>query len=143
MSIRRRGREIALQVLYQMEWGGWEEDVCASLFRYLETSVSKGLSMDHPSVQFAKSLVEGVAKNRSALDEIIRKYAKNWRLDRMAIVDRNILRIGVYELKFVYDVPPKVAINEAIELGKRFGSEDSAPFINGILDAVNKDLGLA
>lgn len=126
-----------------MEWGGWEEDASASIFRYFETSVANGLSMDHPAVQFAKSLVEGVAKNRSVLDEIIRKYARNWRLDRMAIVDRNILRIGVYELKFVHDVPPKVAINEAIELGKRFGSEDSAPFINGILDAVNKDLGLA
>ena len=135
---RSRGREIALQTLYQMEWTEWEDDVEQAILHFLETTKEADLSGDHPSVRFAKALLQGVMTRRAEVDEVIRKYAKNWRLERMARVDRNILRIGVYELLSSHDVPPKVVINEAVELAKRFGAEDSAPFVNGILDAVHK-----
>ena len=138
MSRRSRGRRIALQVLYQMEWNGWEDECDTALERFLETTQETDLSKDHPSVIFARGLIEGILARKDEIDEVIRQYARNWRLERMAMVDRNILRIGVYELLFSGDVPPKVAINEAVELGKGFGAEDSAPFVNGILDAVLK-----
>ena len=138
MSLRSRGRQIALQTLYLMEWNGWECDVETALDRLLETTKEEDLSDEHPSVNFAKGLLAGIVERRKEVDGIIAGCARNWRLDRMAMVDRNILRIGVYELMFSNDVPPKVAINEAVELAKRFGAEDSAPFVNGILDAVHK-----
>ena len=147
MSLRSRGRKIALQTLYLMEWNGWECDVETALDRLLETTdvgaknlspKEEDLSAEHPSVSFARGLLAGIVERREEVDGIIARCARNWRLDRMAMVDRNILRIGVYELMFSNDVPPKVAINEAVELAKRFGAEDSAPFVNGILDAVHK-----
>ena len=138
MSLRSRGRQIALQTLYLMEWNGWECDVETALDRLLETTKKEDLSAEHPSVSFARGLLAGIVERREEVDGIIARCARNWRLDRMAMVDRNILRIGVYELMFSNDVPPKVAINEAVELAKRFGAEDSAPFVNGILDAVHK-----
>lgn len=138
MSLRSRGRKIALQTLYLMEWNGWECDVETALDRLLETTKKEDLSAEHPSVSFARGLLAGIVERREEVDGIIARCARNWRLDRMAMVDRNILRIGVYELMFSNDVPPKVAINEAVELAKRFGAEDSAPFVNGILDAVHK-----
>ncbi len=138
MSARSKGREIALQALYQLEWGDWEDDPEEALLSLLETAGPGRLDKEHPSVRFALQLLEGILENRDKIDGVIQRYARNWRLERMAMVDRNILRIGVYELLFSDDVPPKVAINEAVELGKRFGAEDSAPFVNGILDAVHK-----
>jgi len=134
MSIRRRGREIALQVLYQMEWE--EEDIKSALGRYLEARSDSDLGMDHPSIEFAEEILSGIKERKQEIDGIIEEHAHNWRLDRMAVVDRNILRIGVFELLFNEEIPPKVCINEAVELGKRFGSEDSGPFVNGILDSV-------
>jgi len=85
---------------------------------------------------FFRKLVEGVWEQKEAIDRVIRRHSQNWRLDRMSSVDRNILRLAVYELRFGGDTPPKAAINEAIDLGKRFGSEDSSAFINGILDSI-------
>lgn len=87
-------------------------------------------------VDFAKELVLGIWKNREALDRIIGKSSLNWRLERMSYVDRNILRIGAFELLHKEDIPPKVSIDEAVELGKRFGTEESGAFINGILDNI-------
>ncbi len=87
---------------------------------------------------FAEGLVEGVMKERAALDRIIAGSADNWRIERMAVVDRNILRVAVYELAWLPDTPPVVVLDEAIEVGKKFGSEQSGSFINGILDAVRK-----
>jgi N utilization substance protein B len=87
---------------------------------------------------FAEGLVEGVMRERSALDLIIAGSADNWRIERMAVVDRNILRVAVYELAWLPDTPPVVVLDEAIEVGKKFGSEQSGSFINGILDAVRK-----
>jgi transcription antitermination protein NusB len=85
---------------------------------------------------FFRKLVEGVWEQKEAIDRTIRRHSQHWRLDRMSSVDRNILRLAVYELQFEGDTPPKAAINEAIDLGKRFGSEESSAFINGILDSI-------
>jgi N utilization substance protein B len=87
---------------------------------------------------FAQGLVEGVMKEREALDRIIAGSVDNWRIDRMAVVDRNILRVAVYELAWLSDTPSIVVLDEAIEVGKKFGSEQSGAFINGILDAVRQ-----
>jgi len=87
---------------------------------------------------FAEGLVEGVMQERAGLDRIIAGSADHWRIERMAVVDRNILRLAVYELAWLPDTPPVVVLDEAIEVGKKFGSEQSGSFINGILDAVRK-----
>ena len=87
---------------------------------------------------FAQGLVEGVTRERAVLDQIISGSAEHWRIERMAVVDRNILRVAVYELAWLPDTPPVVVLDEAIEVGKKFGSEQSGSFINGILDAVRK-----
>jgi N utilization substance protein B len=88
--------------------------------------------------EFAQGLVEGVMKEREALDRIIAGSADHWRVERMAVVDRNILRVAVYELAWLPDTPSVVVLDEAIEVGKKYGSEQSGSFINGILDAVRK-----
>ncbi|MGQ9498891.1 MAG: transcription antitermination factor NusB [Dissulfurimicrobium sp.] len=139
MSSRREGREIALQLLYQAEWdtskGGDE-----LIDEYIRELASRAFERDDPALVFAKALIAGVFKHRDELDRFIKKKARGWRLDRIAMVDRNILRLGVFELCYCSDIPPKVAINEAVELAKRFGSDDSSAFINGILDAILKDI---
>lgn len=139
MSGRREGREIALQLLYQAEWdtakGGAE-----LIDEYRTYLASKAFEKDDPALVFAKACIAGVFEHKDDLDRFIKKKARGWRLDRIALVDRNILRLGVFELCYCKDIPPKVAINEAVELAKRFGSDDSSAFINGILDAVLKDI---
>ena len=96
--------------------------------RYLYSS-SKAL-------EFAQELAEGVVEHQEEIDRLIQKYSQNWRLERMNVTDRNILRLATYELLYRPDIPPKVSLNEAIELAKEFGTEDSPAFVNGILDAV-------
>lgn len=132
MKKRTRARELALQLLYQVDLrddGVLEE---AREFFHEEEK-------DRGAREFATALVEGVVKHRDAIDETIRSVATNWEITRMAVVDRNVLRMATFELYHCPDVPPKVAINEAIELGKRFSTQNSGAFINGILDKI-KDL---
>ncbi|CAN5703512.1 hypothetical protein BH23PLA1_BH23PLA1_11060 [soil metagenome] len=127
MTRRTRGREIALQVLYQLEQnpGMGPEDVQRFLQRRLrETELQ----------DFAQELVGGVREHRERLDELIGKVAENWSLERMAAIDRNLLRIGAFEMLFRPDIPVKVAINEALELAKRYSTAQSSRFVNGILD---------
>ena len=88
--------------------------------------------------EFADSLVKGVYSNLKSIDDIISKYTDNWDIKRMAVIDKNILRLGVFELVYLKDIPEKVSINEAIELGKRYGDIDSGKFINGILDKIKQ-----
>ena len=90
-------------------------------------------------MDFSARIIRGVEEHRGDLDRIIEKYSSHWKIDRMAHVDRNILRIAVYELLYCDDIPPKVAINEAIDIGKKFGSEDSGAFINGVLDKIKAE----
>jgi N utilization substance protein B len=143
MGMRRRARETALQVLYQLDVQP-ELDVDEGLRRYhaaLEREPDTTHELDEESRAFAERLVRGVHANLAAIDERIVRASKNWRLERMARVDRNLLRVAVYELAFCADIPPPVAINEAIEVAKRFGTQETPAFVNGILDRVLEELG--
>jgi N utilization substance protein B len=90
--------------------------------------------------EFAERIVLGVLDHGQEIDQLIKRFSKNWRLDRMNLVDRNILRMAIFELLYCNDIPPKVTLNEAVDLGKRYGSEDSGSFINGILDRIQKEV---
>lgn len=140
MRVRTRGRELALQFLFQMDFQG------APYMDELEAFLDEELG-DHaeaPEVKgYARRLVEGVARRREEVDQRITAAATNWDLGRMAAADRAALRIGTYELLYADDVPSRVAINEAIELAKRFSTEASGAFVNGILDRIRKDAGVA
>jgi len=132
LGVRRRAREIALQVLYQREFSRVEAEEALNLF-WNNFEALKG------AMDFSERIIRGVEQHREILDRIIAKYSSHWKIDRMAHVDRNILRIAVYELLYCDDIPPKVAINEAIDIGKKYGSEDSGAFINGVLDKVKSE----
>lgn len=133
MKKRTRARELALQALYQLDIQGesFSEEVGA--FVHDEES-------DSETAEFALSLVRGVILEQDVIDARIREVAQNWDLERMAIVDRNVLRMATQELMFMDEIPPKVSINEAIELGKRFSTKNSGAFINGILDRIKTGL---
>lgn len=90
--------------------------------------------------ELTRRLVLGVIEHRNEIDPLIAERSEHWRLDRMAIIDRNILRMALYELLYCEDIPPKVTLNEAIDLGKRFGTEESGSFINGILDRIQNEV---
>ena len=135
MSKRRKGREIALKILYQYEWQT-VNDLASALKDFAEHFSPRPIPEDDPSLSFARYLLEGVLNKKETLDSLLKRFTTKWRLDRMASVDRNILRLGAYELCYCPDIPPKVAINEAVELAKNFGSEESSGFVNGILDAI-------
>jgi N utilization substance protein B len=98
---------------------------------------------DEQTREFTESIVKGVIANRSNIDEKIGEYAEHWKIDRMGVVDRNVLRIAIYELMFCKDIPAAVVLNEAIDLAKYFSNSDSGRFVNGILDRAVRDLGLA
>ena len=133
MSKRREGREAAVQYLYQLDIHG---DPTADLRKDFW-----GLREGTDKVRaFAEALVNGVLQHRADLDERIRKYAQNFLLERINVVDRNILRLAIFEMFHNLEVPPIVAINEAIEIAKRLGGQDSGKFVNGILDKVKMEL---
>ncbi|MCS7281230.1 MAG: transcription antitermination factor NusB [Desulfobacterota bacterium] len=118
-------------MLYQQETKG--EDPLSALVKYVEIFPYK-----EDIVDYSKRLLLGIKKERESIDRLIREASKNWSLERITLVDRNILRIAIYEMLYLEDVPPLVAIDEAIELGKKYGNEDSGDFINGILDSIFK-----
>jgi N utilization substance protein B len=129
---RRRSRELALQVLYQLDIT--KQDAIKAIAQ----------SRDHFSEKeerdgFAERIVLGVLEHGQEIDRLIEQYSENWRLDRMSMIDRNILRMALFELLYCEDIPPKVTLDEAIELGKRYGSGDSGSFINGILDRIQNE----
>ena len=131
MGKRRRARELALQALYQIEMNEVDsEDIISSL------SGIKGLDETPEVIDFSRVLIEGVKGQQEKIDRIIEEHSEHWKLSRMSYIDRNILRIAVYELLFLEDIPDKVTINESIDIGKKYGTEDSGSFINGILDRV-------
>ncbi len=130
MTRRSRGREVALQVLYQLEQNSGV--VNPEVRRFIERRVLG----DRELVIYTIGLVEGVKKHQPQIDESIKQVAENWRLDRMAAIDRNILRLGAFEILYREDIPAKVAINEALELAKRYSTAQSSRFVNGILDKV-------
>ncbi len=136
MGGRRRSREQALQVLYQLDLNGGE--TAAALATFFEREPA-----DPDGVEFVSSLVHGVRDHLERIDGLIGDASTNWKVSRMSYVDRNILRLGVLELTEMPDIPPMVSMNEAIELGKRFGTTDSGSFINGVLDRVARNLDLS
>ena len=136
MSNRHLARTVAMQSLYERDFhGNREKDIEHIIERDLE-EFAPGLD----DKGFAKELVNGVIAHQNEIDALITKYAPAWPLQQITIVDRNILRIGVFELKFSDNVPSKVAINEAIEIAKTFGGESSGRFVNGVLGAIFKDM---
>jgi len=130
---RRKSRECALQVLFQLNITKQEAIKALSQFQ-------EHFSSDAEADEFLKRLVLGVLEHRQELDRLIEQYSENWRLDRINIIERNILRMALFELLYCEEIPPKVTINEAIDLGKRYGSGDSGGFINGILDRIQNEV---
>ncbi len=138
MSKRHLARSVAMQSLYQWDFRGNPTAALPAIIA--ETMREFGVGLEEHD-QFVQSLVDGVIEHRQEIDTHIAEYAIHWSVDQMTLVDRNILRIGVYEiLHNSSDVPPKVAINEAIELAKNYGGPSSGKFVNGILGALYKDL---
>lgn len=129
MGTRRISREQALQALFYMDMHGDPAQDPIELF-------CNCFANEKPAGPFFHRLVKGVQENHQTIDTVIERFSSNWKLSRMSCVDRNILRIAVFELLFCADIPPKVSINEAIDVGKRFGTEESGAFINGILDSI-------
>lgn len=132
---RRRAREYALQILFQIDFTAKKID---------RKNIDEFLSVKDESEdvkRFTEELVSGTIEKLDEIDSAIEKVAKNWPLKRMAAVDRNILRFAAYEILYRKDIPPAVTINEAIEISKKFSSEDSASFINGLLDRLAKEAG--
>jgi transcription antitermination protein NusB len=156
---RRKARELVLQFLYQIDMNkvgpfregrirGKEADMLPEAAEVnhpnhdLEVEISsfwENFKTDEDVKSFFRQLAGGVLKNREEIDALIDGASLNWRLSRMAVVDRNILRFSVYELLYLSDIPPSVTINEAVEIAKRYGSEESPSFINGILDKISNN----
>ena len=134
MKNRRLARELVLQLLYQRELASKEDEASGDPEKLLE-----GSNLTGSAGGFCKELIKGVIEHLDELDAIIEPLCEHWSMDRMSVVDRNILRIGVYEIRFMEDIPYKVSIDEAVEIAKLFGSDDSGSFINGILDHIAKD----
>ena len=132
MRRRTLAREHALKILYQTDIT--RRPLEKAMDDYWEQEPNK----DTEIIAYARLLSHGVRNNLKAIDDKISGYATNWQLTRMAVIDRNILRMGLFELKYTNDIPPKVAINEAVELAKKYGDLESSKFVNGILDKIHK-----
>ena len=132
MRKRTQSRECALKILYQAELTRREIHAAAENFWSEFESVDENIRV------FTDRLTLGIEKNIEKIDSKISEHATNWQLKRMAVIDRNVLRIGVFELLHTTDIPPKVTINEAVELAKKYGDLESSKFVNGILDKIHK-----
>jgi len=131
MGGRKGARETVLKILYRLDFlkGDKVEEIIEEEIR--------GKSLDR---EYIEEVIKGILNRKSEIDEEINRFSKRWKIEKMNPVDRNILRIGCYEIIFKGDIPPKVSINEAVELAKKYGSEKSAAFVNGILDKLAKEL---
>lgn len=136
MRRRTKAREFALQVLYRIDIV--HDDYVVSLDDFWVAQEQEDIEQELKD--FTASLVKGVVENLAALDEKITQYAANWELKRMAVIDRNILRLSGYELMFRNDIPPKVSINEAVELAKKYSGPEASKFVNAILDKIKQEL---
>ncbi|MBI2468429.1 MAG: transcription antitermination factor NusB [Candidatus Rokubacteria bacterium] len=134
MGRRRKARELALQLLYELDVRGEQDPGPTADEFWRRQRVGDDVR------GFAETIVRGTKANQAKIDELITRFAERWDLDRMAVVDRNILRAGIFELLWVHEVPCKVAINEALEIARKFSTEESTRFINGLLDRVRREL---
>ncbi len=137
MGLRRKSREIALQFLFGHDFqqrAGDLESIEAELVEF-------GANFDagRKALPYVRQLIRGICGHLDEINALLAGHSRNWRLERMSLVDRNILRIAIFEIRYCDDVPARVAINEALEIAKRYSIADSVPFINGILDAVQED----
>jgi N utilization substance protein B len=132
MGVRRRGREYALQMLYAMD-----------LTEYLPDEVFAGFNaiqdLNRDAFYYARRLVDGVHGHLEEIDAVLTRFAEHWKIHRMAVVDRNLLRLGVYELMYLKEIPFPIVINEALEIVKEFSDQEGTQFVNGILDAASKE----
>lgn len=146
MGDRRKSRELALQALFALDLNKLglnkldlnETGSLPAMDEFLE---QYGEDLSEPTRLFFLTLVDGVLENREKIDTLLDQWAKNWKIFRMPAVDRNIMRIAVFEMLNLPDIPPSVSINEAVEIGKKFGTRDSGPFINGVLDRIRTQHG--
>ena len=129
MGERRRARELAIQVLFHLEFS---PDDPSEVFDLICENFDARKSIR----DFSRKLVLGVCEKKKTLDKVISEASKNWRIERMARLDRSILRLATFEIMFIEDIPPKVSLDEAVEIGKKFGNEDSGRYINGVLDNI-------
>ena len=158
MGKRREARERAVQFLFQYDLNS-PENLDAALAQFWESQRTAAIAEEKgaatwgqpvelppPTAEeaevrlFAEPLIRGAIEHREALDEQIKKYAKNWELHRIAAVDRNVLRLAIYEMLYREDIPPVVSINEAVDIAKKFSTQDSGKFVNGVLDKVKSEL---
>ncbi len=139
MANRHLSRSIAMQSLYEWDFRGQDNSILPDLIAQNTKEFGPGMEDD----TFVKNLVNGVISHMQKINQIIEKAAPEWPIDQIAMVDRNVLRLGIYELLFgdYREVPPKVAINEAIELAKSFGGESSGKFVNGVLGTIYREIG--
>lgn len=139
MANRHLSRSIAMQTLYEWDFNGGKESKMKEILERNIGEFAPGLEDD----KFVRELIKGILENKEKIDEIIIKTAPEWPLEQINLIDRNVLRLGIYELLFGKreEVPPKVAINEAIELAKSFGGETSGKFVNGVLGTIYRAIG--
>ena len=135
MTRRRRAREYALQFLYQLDVNG-----AADPGPFEDEFWAQQGDVDEATRRYGTALVRGAKLQQQKIDDLITRSTEHWDLERMSVVDRNILRVAVFELGWEEDIPPKVAINEAIEIAKKFGTRESSRFINGVLDRIHREL---
>ena len=133
MGKRRKARELAIQVLFHLDFNVDDPNKVFDL-------ICENFNSQRSIRPFSRQLVLGVCEKMKELDGLIRKASKNWKLERMPRLDKCILRLATFEILFIEDVPPKVSIDEAVEIGKKFGSSDSGSFINGVLDNIYNTL---
>lgn len=134
MGTRRQARELAMQALFYMDM---RNNVSVEMLEHF----CGNFSPSKKTKPFFLKLVSGVIKTKGELDALIERFSTNWNISRMSCVDRNVMRIAIFELLYRDDIPPKVSINEAVDIGKKFGTEESGAFINGIMDSIRGELG--
>ena len=133
MGTRRQARELAMQALFYMDM---QKYASAEMLEYF----CGCFCTSKKSQPFLIKLVNGVLNEKDRIDSLVERFSQNWKIHRMSCVDRNVMRIAVYEMLFCDDIPPKVSINEAVDIGKKFGTQESGAFINGIMDSIRATL---
>ena len=133
MGTRRQARELAMQALFYMDI---QKDASEEMLDHF----CGCFCPSKKSRPFLTKLVNGVLGAKGQIDALVERFSQNWKIDRMSSVDRNVMRIAVYELLYCDDIPPKVSINEAVDIGKKFGTQESGAFINGIMDSIREAL---
>lgn len=132
MGVRRRGREYALQMLYAMDVTNYLPDEVFAGFNAIQ-------DLNRDAFYYARRLVDGVHGHLEEIDAVLTRFAEHWKIHRMAVVDRNLLRLGIYELMYLKEIPFPIVINEALEIVKEFSDQEGTQFVNGILDAASKE----